>query len=502
MAYEDIDAEATSADILQQLGDPVGSNNPYEERGTLQELSIRDDVDALMRDYYYEDPAVDFQTAAKPGIADTEQAMIDEIFGTGTKEAGPATQQKLKNEKSRKEAFALPASPVGQLERDIQRLSQEQKKQLGLASEAETEALKAEQTLNKRIAIIEDFRTRRIAAEKRDLQTAENTRQDSLRDARNDITTATDMVLNSEIDPNRIYKSTGQKIGAALAMALGAAGAALTGTENGAMRILESAIDRDIAAQRMEIENLKFVVGQKQNAYSMLKDQFGDDRKAEEMMRAMGHQYIDNFIQQMKVQYNLDANQSRLTAIEAKNKAAMAAVEERYAMALFNGRMSEWSTNMQLMGRAGTGSGSADYGLSADLKTKLSGALMSRSMLDNLIEGAEDKGALKGAGSKLVPFYTNADAFQTETDALAMRIINALSGATFTDAQFEAVKARLPFKTDSVKTKKRKLQLMRDEMEKNISAIGALVPLEFQNEFFQRYGTQSDEALLAKIEGR
>lgn len=479
---------------LSQLG---GANLPASTSPSpLQELSTDDqELDALMRMVYDEEPPPG-QTAGS-----LEDELITQLYADDKKDPPPADQKEKKDEKSRKEAFELPPSPLGQFKRDISRLQRKQKKLLGEAATSEREALGAEKKLNERIQKAEDFRSRRLLAEKAELEEAETIRQNSIRDARIDISNATDMVLNSEIDPNRIYKSTGQKVGAALAMALGAAGAALTGTENGAMRILETAIDRDIAAQRMEIESLKFVVGQKQNAYSMLRDEHGDDRKTEEIMRAMGHQHIDNIIQQLKVQYNLDANQSRLTAIEAKNKASMAAVEERLVMARFHGGMTEWSTNMQLIGRAGTGAGSTDYGLSGDLKTKLSGAIMSRKMIDKLLKSAEGLGATTGVLTKISPIYHDADAFQTEVDALAMRVINALSGATFTDAQFEAVKKRLPFKGDKVSTKKLKLQNMRDEMEKNIASIGELVPVELQQGFNKRYLTPTDEAQLAEIEG-
>lgn len=56
------------------------------------------------------------------------------------------------------------------------------------------------------------------------------------------------------IDPNRFWKSrsTGQKILAGLAMALGGVGAGLTGQQNQAANIIMNAINQDIEAQKLE----------------------------------------------------------------------------------------------------------------------------------------------------------------------------------------------------------------------------------------------------------
>ncbi len=493
MAYEDIPENASSEDILQALGDQPGSTNPYTEKGTLQELSIRDDISALMQDYYGEDPAIDFQTSATPGLADSEQAVIDEIFGTGTKTPPPATQEgQKKDEDSRSAAFSLPASPLGRYRSKLSDLKGQTETYLDKASEADTQRLEAERKLHTDIKTLEDARTERIRKEKEELKKAEDIRQKALTKARTDISDAADMVLNSEIDPNRIYKSTGQKVGAALAMALGAAGSALTGTENGAMRILQTAIDRDIAAQRMEIDGLKFIVGQKQNAYSMLREQHGDDRKVEELMRAMAHQHIDNQIQALKTQYNLDANQSRLTAIEAKNKAEMAKVDERYATLLFNGEMAEWSTNMSLLGRPGSGK-TGDLGLSAGLERQLSGSLMSKKMIEDLIKASPDTNPVGWDGSMISDgaWYGDSKAFANKSDRLATRIVAALSGADFTETQLEELKRSMPKWGDRNSTKVRKLNDILKEVNQQINIIGSLVPLDKKEEFNARFGDKS-----------
>lgn len=66
-------------------------------------------------------------------------------------------------------------------------------------------------------------------------------------------------VANMKVDPDRKMNELGglSRIGAAIAMGLGAFGAALTHTQNFAQQIIENAINRDIDAQKEEIANAK-----------------------------------------------------------------------------------------------------------------------------------------------------------------------------------------------------------------------------------------------------
>ena len=466
---------------LSQLG---GANLPASTSPSpLQELSTGDEeLDAIMRMVYDEEPP------PEQAAGSLEAEVIDAGFGKGTVPP-PANQEGgKKSEETRGREVVLPPSPLAEYRQKLRGLRTQTKGYLDTAARAETEALGAEKKLHEQVKIIEDARTKRIEKEKGELQTAENLRQTAITDARTDITNATDMVLNSEVDPNRIYKSTGQKIGAALAMALGAAGSALTGTENGAMRVLQAAIDRDITAQRVEIEGLKFVVGQKQNAYSMLLAEHGDDRKVEEIMRAMGHQHIDNKIQALKTQYSLDANTSRLTAIEAKNKAEMTKTNERYVTLLFNGGMAEWSTNMSLLGRAGPGK-TGDLGLSANLERQLSGSLVSKKMIEDLIKASPDTNPVGWDGSMMSDgaWYGNSAAFENKSDRLSTKIVASLSGADFTDIQLEELKKSMPKWGDFNDTKVRKLNDILTEVNQQIETIGSLVPLDMQKEFKTRF---------------
>lgn len=66
-------------------------------------------------------------------------------------------------------------------------------------------------------------------------------------------------LANRKIDPDRYWhqKSTGERILGAIALAIGTFGSAISKTPNYAFQMVENSIDRDIAAQREDIQNAK-----------------------------------------------------------------------------------------------------------------------------------------------------------------------------------------------------------------------------------------------------
>ena len=68
----------------------------------------------------------------------------------------------------------------------------------------------------------------------------------------------TDAVLSNQIDPNGFWnsRSVPQKISAAIGMVLGGLGSGLTGGPNYAAQVINNAIDRDVAAQKMNQDNM------------------------------------------------------------------------------------------------------------------------------------------------------------------------------------------------------------------------------------------------------
>lgn len=100
-------------------------------------------------------------------------------------------------------------------------------------------------------------------------------------------------VASRQIDPNRIFKSGSQRIGAALAVATSSIGNALSQmgglapTGNSAMRIITNALERDLQAQQVEVNRDLGVISAQTNMFSQLRGQLGDERAAEQTLRAM-----------------------------------------------------------------------------------------------------------------------------------------------------------------------------------------------------------------------
>lgn len=87
----------------------------------------------------------------------------------------------------------------------------------------------------------------------------------------------------ADVDPGRFWaeRGAGVQLMAAIGVALGAAGAALTGGQNSAAQIVEAAIDRDLQAQRDNVAKAQGNVGAAKGVLAEMRGQFGDERQAE-----------------------------------------------------------------------------------------------------------------------------------------------------------------------------------------------------------------------------
>ena len=115
---------------------------------------------------------------------------------------------------------------------------------------------------------------------------AQKEREDKLL---NDINTMNEQYRAVEIEPNRIFKntSTGAKILAAISVGLGAYAAGMTGGRNYAMEIIDSAIENDIQAQKLELQQKGAAIDDKRNLLNDLINQGMSESEAEEASRLM-----------------------------------------------------------------------------------------------------------------------------------------------------------------------------------------------------------------------
>lgn len=81
-------------------------------------------------------------------------------------------------------------------------------------------------------------------------------------------------ITNKHIDPNRYLgnQSTGQKIFSAIGLILGGIGGGLTHQENPAQKFINAQIDRDIAAQRADLDNKHTLLSANMKQFNTLRD--------------------------------------------------------------------------------------------------------------------------------------------------------------------------------------------------------------------------------------
>lgn len=126
-------------------------------------------------------------------------------------------------------------------------------------------------------------------------------REQAMKEKTDKLQLMVDQFGTDKIDPNRFWKdrTTGQKILTGVGLFLGAFGQ----NGNSAAKVVQDAINRDIDAQKSEIERAKTGVVLQNNVLSAMRDQFGDERAAESAARLAALNQVDNQIKMVAAQY-------------------------------------------------------------------------------------------------------------------------------------------------------------------------------------------------------
>ncbi len=159
--------------------------------------------------------------------------------------------------------------------------------------------------------------------------------------AEGSLNTAVEKLSTWEINPTRAFPNAFSKVAAVLGVSMGAYAQGLSGGKlpNTALQIVNSAIDRDIEAQKAEFQKLKGMVDEKRNVYGMAMRMLGDERQADELARSAAYRAFNAGVTSMSKQFGL-TNQQNAQALQALG------LEER-----------ENFHRAQLTRRAGEGSG-------------------------------------------------------------------------------------------------------------------------------------------------
>lgn len=119
-------------------------------------------------------------------------------------------------------------------------------------------------------------------------QSLDDERRSAYDDAQGRYQRSIDALASMREDPARLLRSAAGGVSAAIAIGLGAAGAALAGGgENTALAIVQRNIDRDIAAQRTDIQTAGTVASNQQSVLAAMQREFSDRQAAENATRSV-----------------------------------------------------------------------------------------------------------------------------------------------------------------------------------------------------------------------
>jgi len=214
----------------------------------------------------------------------------------------------------------------------------------------------------------------------------ETERQDAMRVAQQRYDTAVRRLQESNIDPNRYWANRGGavgRIGGAIAVALGAAGAAMTGGPNTALAIIQNEINQDIEAQRAGMERDAQGVQAARSFLDLTRAEFSDRAAAEDAARAMAWETVARRVAQQEAGLADGEARQRASALrlQAEQEAAAAAANAQRAELLaeleLRERMATVSTaeanamRAARRARGGGGSPTADLARRAQLARQL-----------------------------------------------------------------------------------------------------------------------------------
>ena len=160
-------------------------------------------------------------------------------------------------------------------------------------------------------AVVDEDQAKRFEAMRAEFDESQNKRLADMDELRADI-------AKTKIDPSQ-YWSKGSGFGQALSLLSVAIGGFAKGysggrLENTGLKMLDQAIDRDIAAQRDNLSTKRGLLAESQSVFSMARQRFGDDQAAAEFTKARQNEMLKN----AAARYQGEARTKVLSANAAK----------------------------------------------------------------------------------------------------------------------------------------------------------------------------------------
>ena len=339
----------------------------------------------------------------------------------------------------------------------------------------------------------------------REYEALQERRQLALDKTEQEMRMAEQELKDGTIDPNRAYGGVGGRVAAAFATAIGAFAQGISGGKipNTALQIINSAIDRDIFAQKEEMRKRKDVLVNKNNIYAQMMKRFGDERMAEQAAINMGYNVAKMKIGELATRHKGAAQQAAAQQLiaQAENKSA-----EGYA------KLAQLVQQREARLRAG-GKGSSEarnlFGLALG---EIKGLRQKFKKMGTWEAFRSGLAGFLGPDAQVVLSSKPAARYAAARFGVAQFVNKAFSGARGSDRDLAAVMARIPSSWNKAFDEESGLALIDDLEASLIAAAGDkkyLVEGDVERYFDAKYGKAgTDDALksfqseIDQIQGR
>lgn len=417
-------------------------------------------------------------------------------MGTSAKETGAGSKVTVNKSGN----VVMPASQFDQLIRRAQ----------GGLSRGRAASLEAAGTVDYQRQADEMARAQGEAREKydreiREYEALQESQRLALDKTEQEMRMAEQELKDGTIDPNRAYGGVGGRVAAAFATAIGAFAQGISGGKipNTAMQIINSAIDRDIFAQKEEMRKRKDVLMNKNNIYAQMMKRFGDERMAEQAAINMGYNVAKMKIGEL-------ATRHKGAAQQAAAQQLIAQAENKYAEG--SARLAQLVQQRETRLRAG-GKGSSEaknlFGLALG---EIKGLRQKFKKMGTWEAFRSGLAGFLGPDAQVVLSSKPAARYAAARFGVAQFVNKAFSGARGSDRDLAAVMARIPSSWNKAFDEESGLALIDDLEASLIAAAGEkqyLVEGDVERYFDAKYGKAgTDDALksfqseIDQIQGR
>jgi len=319
-------------EFLGQVGEAITTSEPYTRGQRAGEFLGEVATGRPSETRLAKEAALAETPAAPPDLSPGEGAFGPELGEVSTQSGVDLPPVRVPGVARLEKALAAVPEAYRGAEAGIKKAYEKERGAIEEWAETEKAATQAQAgVMLERDRVARDLEAQRVGKEQ-ERQAYVDTEMGKVRDA-------VDQMKTSKIDPYRFYRhpdgSTNypKSIAAAIAVGLGALGSSLpaqyggTGGPNVALQIIDKAIDRDISAQRDDIANQRAGVGIQMNLLSQMRQQFGDERQAENAARVV-------MLETYKMKLEETAAQSGDKRIQSKAAMLIATADQKEAALL------------------------------------------------------------------------------------------------------------------------------------------------------------------------